>query len=217
MKNIFFVTLFIFSFYLFFAESKANAQQLSRDFWHDGEVNLFSGETLKGKIKYDLDTDNIQLQYNNTIKSFSAFQVESFQFFDEVLKMPRAFYALPYKKSGNYESPTFFELFAEGYLTLLNREIITYRMMYPTGFWGWGYRPWMGTSVPVLDDSYYVLLMKEEKVVKLVDTKKDILALMQDKAREVEGFVAANRIRFDRREDLVRLFDFYNSMKPKIN
>jgi hypothetical protein len=75
----------------------------------------------------------------------------------------------------------------------------------------------MGTSVPVLDDSYYVLLMKEEKVVKLTDTKKDILALMQDKARDVEGFISANRIRFDRREDLVRLFDFYNSMKPKIN
>jgi hypothetical protein len=213
MKNLIYA-LFI---YLCVGLPLAYGQQMSRDFWHDGEVNLFSGETLKGKLKYDLDTDNLQLQFNGTIKSFSAYQVESFQFFDEVLKVPRSFYALPYKKMSNYESPVFFELFTEGFLTLLNREIITYRMMYPSGFGGWGYRPWMGTNVPVLDDSYYVLLMKEERVIKLVEIKKDILYLMEDKTKEVEGFINANRIRFDRREDLVRLFDFYNSLKPKIN
>jgi hypothetical protein len=191
------------------------AQQLSRDFWHDGEVNLFSGETLKGKLRYDLENDNIQLQYGGTIKSYSAFQVESFQFFDEIMKMPRSFYALPYTKSGDYETPTFFELFTEGFLTLLNREMITYRTTYPAGFWGWGYRPMMGASIPVLEDAYYILEMKNEKVIKVTDIKKQLNELMGDKAQEVESFVNANRIRVDRRGDLVRLFDFYNSLKPK--
>jgi hypothetical protein len=204
---------------LFVLNISANAQQLSRDFWHDGEVNLFSGETLKGKLRYDLDNDNIQLQYSGALKSFSAYQVESFEFFDEIMKTPRAFYALPYSKRENYESPVFFELYAEGSLSLLNREIITYRMVYPAGmgFWGWGYRPMMGANVPILEDSYYILKLKEEKVIKITDTKREILELMQDKAREVEGFIQANRIRMDRRSDLIRLFEFYNSLKSKDN
>ena len=202
---------------LLFCFSAAHSQQLSRDFWHDGEVTLFSGETLRGRLHYDLDNDNIQLQYAGAIKSFSAFQVESFDFFDEVLKMQRSFYALPYSKIGSYATPTFFELFADGYLTLLNREVITYRTATPMGFWGWGYRPFMGASIPVMDDSYYVLLVKEEKVIQITSVQKEVLALMEDKASEVEGFINANRIRLDRRGDLIRLFDFYNSFKPKNN
>ncbi len=203
---------------LILAFSGLDAQQLSRDFWHDGEVNLFSGETLKGKMRYDLDNDNIQVQYGGTLKSFSAFQVESFQFFDEIMKMPRSFYALPYTKAGDYETPTFFELFTEGYLTLLNREIITYRTTYPAGMWGWGYRPMMSAvSIPVLEDAYYILEMKDEKVIKVTDIKKQLNELMADKTQEVESFVNANRIRVDRRGDLIRLFDFYNSLKPKGN
>lgn len=202
---------------LLFFSLVINAQQLSRDFWHDGEVNLFSGESLRGKLRYDLDNDNIQLQYSGTLKSFSAYQVESFEFFDEIMKTPRIFYALPYSKRENYESPVFFELYTEGYLSLLNREVITYRTVYPAGFWGWGYRPMMGSNIPILEDSYYVLKMKEEKVIKIMDTRKEILELMQDKAQEIEGFIQANRIRMDRRSDLVRLFEFYNSLKPKDN
>ena len=197
--------------------SSIAAQQLSRDFWHDGEVNLFSGETLKGRLRYDLDNDNVQLQYGGALKSFSAFQVESFDFFDEIMKMPRSFYALPYSKTDGYTTPVFFELFTEGYLTLLNREIITYRTTTPMGFWGWGYRPFMGASIPVLEDSYYVLIVKDEKVVKISDIKREVLAMMEDKATEVEGFINANRIHLGRRGDLIRLFDFYNSFKPKNN
>lgn len=211
-------TLYILMLFCFlFTFLPSYAQQLSKDFWHDGEVNLFSGETLKGRLWYDLDNDNIQLQYGGALKSFSAFQVESFDFFDEIMKMPRTFYALPYSKKDGYTTPVFFELFTEGYLSLLNREIITYRTTMPMGFWGWGYRPFMGASIPVLEDSYYVLLVKDEKVVKISDIKKDLFPMMADKSQEVEGFIGANRIRLDRRGDLIRLFDFYNSFKPKNN
>ena len=211
--------IYIFIISLLLIHGGVNAQQLSRDFWHDGEINLFSGEVLKGKLRYDLENDNIQLQYAGTLKSFSAYQVESFEFFDEIMKTPRIFYALPYAKRENYETPVFFELYSEGALSLLNREVITYRMVYPAGMgmWGWGYRPMMGANVPVLEDSYYVLNLKEEKVSKITDTRKDILAFMQDKGQDVEGFIQANRIRMDRRSDLVRLFEFYNSLKPKGN
>lgn len=210
-------TLILAWLILIFCFSVATAQQLSRDFWHDGEITLFSGETLRGRLKYDLDNDNIQLQYAGSLKSFSAFQVESFDFFDEIMKQPRSFYTLPYSKVGSYTTPVFFELFAEGYFSLLNREIITYRTTAPMGFWGWGYRPIMGATIPIMDDAYYVLLVKEERVVKITDVRKEVLALMEDKATEVEGFINANRIRLDRRGDLIRLFDFYNSFKPKNN
>lgn len=192
----------------------AQAQTFSRDVWHDGEVDLFSGEVLRGRLKYDLDNNNIQLTYGGVIKSYSAYQVESFQFFDEIQKLPRAFYALPFKK-GNYEAPYFFELLAEGELSLLNREVLTQRVVTPTGAWGWGWgRPMgMGTTIPQIEDSYYVLDTPNEKVYKMDDPKHDLMALMKAYADEVTAHAKSNKLNLNRREDLVRLFNYYNSLK----
>jgi hypothetical protein len=42
----------------------ASAQQFAFELWHEGKLILDSGDTLKGKIKYDLQSDLIQYQTN---------------------------------------------------------------------------------------------------------------------------------------------------------
>lgn len=191
----------------------AHAQTFSRDLWHDGEVNLFSGETLRGKIKYDLDNNSIQLSSGGVVRSFSSYQVESFQFFDDLQKTPRAFYSLPFKKAGNYESPVFFELLYEGKkLTLLNREVLLQRAVGVMNPWGWwGPRMGMGTTV-VQADSYYILDMVKEQVIKPGDQRSDWLALMKDFRDEMSEFMRVNKLSVTERKDILKIMAHYDEL-----
>jgi hypothetical protein len=197
---------------LFWA-GQAMSQTFSKDVWHDGEIELFSGETLRGKLKYDLETNSLQVTLDGGLKSYSSFQVESFQFYDAVVKAPRSFYTLPYERSADYQSPVFFELLADGdALSLLTRENIVQRMTAPVGMWGWGMRP-MGMSVPVVEDVFFVLDKDKEKVVKLAEAKDGLLGFMVGHTEEMEHYIKKNRLQLNQREGLVLAINHYNSLK----
>ncbi len=196
------------------AAQTANGQTFSKDVWHDGEADLFSGETLRGKLKYDLETNNLQLTNDGTLKSYSSFQVASFQFFDALAKVPRTFYTLPYQRTADYNSPVFFELFADGEsLSLLNREVVIQRAVNPMGMWGgWGFRP-MGMSMPVIEDVYFVLNKGKETVIKLADQRGGVLALMPDYQDEVANFMKQKKLNPNQRNELIQIMNYYNSLK----
>lgn len=44
------------------------AQQWAFELWHEGRVVTTDGDTLKGLIKYDIQTDIIQFNYPNSKK-----------------------------------------------------------------------------------------------------------------------------------------------------
>ena len=204
---------------IFCLDFQAYAQSFSRDLWHDGEVDLFSGEVLRGKIKYDLDNNSIQVISGGVVRSFSAYQVESFQIFDDLQKTPRIFYTLPFKKSGNYESPVFFELLFEGKkLTLLNRELFIQRAIGAPNPWGWwGPRMGMGTTV-VQVDSYYILDMAKEQVIKPSgDQRSDWLLLMRDHREEMSEFMRANRLSVTERKDVLKIMAYYDQLVATAN
>ncbi len=199
--------LFIFLVLLFGENSFA--QEFSRDYWHNGEVDLFSGDTFKGKLKYDLEKDNIVIQTEEgVIKSFSSQKVQGFQFFDALLRLPRYFHTLPFEKRISYSSPVFFELLSEGELNLLNREKITQRSIYYPSFAG----GWTST-VFVLEDDYYILDQKTEKVMAFDPNTQDISQFMTSKRTEVQDFIRNNRIRTNEKMGLIRVFEFYNQKK----
>ncbi len=195
--------------------AELRAQNFSKDMWHDGEVDLFSGETIRGKIKYDLDNNSLQATTGGTVRSFSSYQVESFRIFDDLQKTPRSFYTLPYKKAGNYDSPFFFELLYEGTkLTLLNREVFVQRAIGAPNPWGWGWwgpRMGMGTTVVQLD-SYYVLDMAKEQVIKLSDQRTDWLTLMKDFRDEMSEFMRANKLSVTERKDVLKIMAHYDEL-----
>lgn len=192
-----------------------HAQSFSKDLWHDGEADLFSGETLRGKIKYDLDNNSLQISTAGIVRSLSSYQVETFRIFDELQKTQRFFYTLPYKKAGNYDSPVFFELLYEGKkLTLLNREAFVQRVVGMPGFWGWGWwgpRMGMGTTT-VQTDNYYVLDMTKEQVIKPGDQRSDWLALMKDFRDEVSEFIRVNKLSVTERKDLIKIMSYYDEL-----
>ena len=107
--------------------ASARAQQFPFEYWHEGKVVLESGDTLKGLIKYDLQTDLIQVQYDKKAESYTARKVIFCEIFDATARSYRQFYSLPFALNGTYKAPVFFELLSEGKLTILVREAIEYR------------------------------------------------------------------------------------------
>ena len=87
---------------------------------------LIDKEVHKGLVKYDLETDMVQLNEDNTIQAYSSKKVLYFEIFDKSVDSYRQFYALPYTVSPGYKTPILFEVLHEGTpLSLLARENIT--------------------------------------------------------------------------------------------
>lgn len=199
-----------------FATQFVHAQEFPSQIWHKGKISLTSGEEYSGKVKYDLETNIVQLQ-TNSIETFSAASVDHFEIFDEYYGGVRTFYSIPYAVNTDYEVPIFFELLVQGEdVTLLCREYITtdsrgmYRSMYNPMFMNPMYgMPRMNSSRLAFD--YYFLT--ESKIQKYGQKRKELLEVMDDRSDEVKLFMRKNRLSHDKRGDLLRITAYYNQLK----
>ena len=192
--------------FLFVAQG-AFSQRWPFEYWHDGKLITESGDTLKGKIKYDIQTDIIQLDQKGKLQSFTGRKAIYYEIFDATSGRYRKFYSLPYSPSGGYKSPVYFELLSEGKLTLLSKEALEYRN-YSTGY-GFG-----TVSRLVLVNKYFTL---EENggIIFFSGRKPDLMALMDNRDEEVKKFIKGNRLDIDNKYDLARTFEYYNSLFVK--
>ena len=90
------------------------AQEFAFEMWHDGKVVLENGDTLTGNVKYDMQTDLVQVQVGDLLETYSARKLLFLEIFDKTVKRYRRMYSLPYNTSGNYKAPVIFELLEEG-------------------------------------------------------------------------------------------------------
>jgi hypothetical protein len=193
---------------LFLVSIAAPAQQWSFEYWHEGKAVLESGDTLKGKIKYEIDKDLIQVDGNGPLQSLTSRKVVYYEIFDAFSGRYRQFYSIPFSLAGSYKTPTFFELLTEGRLTLMSREALESRT-YNTGYYAYG-----TISRLVLIDKYFVLDEKGD-VNPFSGKKNDMLELMRNKDEEIKRFIRDNNISMDRKADVVRTFVYYNTLFKK--
>ena len=181
--------------------------QFPSELWHEGKVVLINQDTLEGTIKYDLDKDIIQLSGKGKIEAYTSRNVLYFSILDTSTKRFRQFYALPYNEIADFNTPRFFELFYEGKLTLLAREYITIQTSNfgPPGLSGSSY------SRQVLAYDYY-FLRQGGSIVLYRKNKKELLLNMRKYENEMKSFIKRNRLHIDQREDLIQIFDHYNSL-----
>ena len=181
------------------------AQQFAFEYWHEGRIVLDSGDTLKGTLKYDMQADLLQYQKDNKNQSFSARNALFFEIFDATIKQYRQFYSLPFSVSGGgYKVPVFFELMAEGKLTLLCREALEYRT-YSSSFY------YYGTNTRLVMVYRYYLLQENGEIIQFTGKKDDWLDLMDKHADEVQHYAKQNKLAFDDKYELVRIITYYNS------
>ncbi len=191
--------------FIFFSSLTASGQRWPFEYWHDGKLVLETGDTLKGKIKYDINTDIIQLDQKGTLQSFTGRKIIFYEIYDATSGRYRQFYSIPFSPSGGYKSPTFFELLAEGKITLLVREALEYKN-YTTGYYGYG-----SVSRLVLVNKYFIMDDKG-RVEAFTGTKKDLMELMNKREDEVKKFIKVNKLNLDHKYDQARVFEYYNSL-----
>lgn len=185
-----------------------NAQDWPFELWHEGKVVLSSGDTLKGLVKYDLQQDIVQFEFPNERKeAFTARKVFSFSIFDATVHLHRQFYALPYQAKPGYKSPVFFELLAEGEITLLCREALENRTISSPYY--------LGSYTRVVLVYRYFLLEADGEVVAFDAAKQDFLKRMGKLADEVDKYARHNKLKYDNPYDLAKIVNHYNGLVGK--
>lgn len=181
------------------------AQEFAFEYWHDGKIVLENGDTLKGNVKYDMQTDLVQIQVSDRFETYTARKVLFVEIFDKTIKRYRRMYSLPFNTSGEYRAPVFFELLEEGKITLLCREALEYRT-YSSSFYYY-------SNYSRLTIVYKYFLLKENgDIVPFIGNRNDWLDLMNDRRDEVVKYARSNRLDFDEKYHLKRIIAYYNSL-----
>lgn len=197
------VTFFIITF---FTSANLFGQQWPFEYWHEGKLVLESSDTLLGKIKYDINSDIIQLDQNTVLQSFTARKIVFFEIFDKTTSRYRQFYSIPYSPSGGYKAPAFFELLSEGKLTLLARESLEQKN---SGYYGYG-------TVSRLELVYKYYTLSDKGQVDMFSGKRnDLLELMRNREDQVKQFIKTNKISLEYKYHLASVFTYYNSLFKK--
>jgi hypothetical protein len=196
--------LFVFGLLI---ATAAGAQQFSFEQWHNGYLILEGNDTIKGLLKYNLQTDLLQTQSNGRVETFTARKVVFFEIFDALTHDYRKFYSLPFSATGGYRAPVFFELLTEGKMTLLCREALEYKTY--SSFYYYG-------SYQRLVLVYkYFLLNENGAISEFVGKKNDWLYEMGNYGDEVQKYAKSNKLDFDEKKDLTRIVEYYNSLFKK--
>ncbi|MEP1096447.1 MAG: hypothetical protein ABJG78_15125 [Cyclobacteriaceae bacterium] len=187
----------------FFSE----AQQFSSEVFHQGFLVTSDRDTVRGKLKYDMETNIVSLVVGSKIRSFSSHKIFYFEINDQILNTYRQFYSIPSKVNFDYKIPILFELLYEGPLSLLTREsIIQQAQSANSPYWG-------GSNYPrsVVEYSFYFLDTKGE-ITYFTGRKKDLLLIMRKKQADIKKYMKDNRLDSDDVRDLIRITAFFNSI-----
>lgn len=196
-------------FLLNFAAWIACAQDFPSRLWHEGWVVTAKQDTLYGKVKYNLETDIVQLLVTDAVvKTYNSKKVIYFEIFDSTIGNYRQFYSIPYKIRTDYKAATFFEVLYEGALTLLVREkIILDADPYSQSYYYSGPTP----TRERLSYTYYFVDIKG-KMVEYTGRKNELYTILDKHTDALKDYVRSNNLKLDKMRDLVRITAFYNSL-----
>ncbi len=185
----------------------ASAQEFPFQAWHEGKIVLMNGDTLAGLVKYNVEGNVVQYDNKRQVKAFSSQKVLFFEIFDQIFETHRQFYALPYYVQANYKTPILFEVLYEGPLTLLAREYVVEESVPVYSYYS---RHHYSTRSRLAFN--YFFLDREGNIEKYDLKKNDLYETLNEKEDEIKQFMKKNNLRYDRREDLVRIVAYYNSL-----
>jgi len=194
--------------------SPALSQRFSEEYWHHGEIDLTSGETLKGKVRYNLTENTLEYQNNKgAYRTYNPRMVEAWQIQDALTGEVRVFYSLYFSTEGlESRQPIFFELLTDGEeLILFTRRQVETRMenVYDP-FWIGG----RNINVTVERENYF-LLDAVGKLHPCDDDIGDFINLMEDREGEVRSYIKRNKLRAEIREDMIALVNYYNAYREQ--
>jgi len=181
--------------------------QFSNEVWHEGFLVTTEDDTLKGLIKYDMESNIVQLIINKSkVQTFSSHKIFYFEIFDKVVKNYRQFYSIPYEVNYNYTIPIIFEVLYEAPLSLLAREAVVQENVPNSSVY------WSGSVLQDKMMQTFYFLDKKGNIQMFTGKRSDLLTIMARKSSDVKNFIKKNNPKTDQVRDLIRITAFYNSI-----
>lgn len=217
-----------------------NGQSLFREGidspWIPGEITLFDGTLYKGIIQYRQEAAIINFKTNEEAKeskSFTELKIQKLLLLDQNNSKPRTFYSFPIDIDGS-EHFLLFEILRE-YKTwaVLSRKgpVNVVESRHDLFNPGLGYPAKRGYStvqqvegIFIADDAdqvkLYLLLIDEESdgLFRMTSSSKRIIEKnslkekMNPHWKDVEIYAKQNSLKFKRKEDLLKILDYYTTL-----
>lgn len=189
------------------------AQDFSANVWHSGIIDLTSGESVTGQLKYNLKDEQVLLVVNNQVRAYPVNKVESFQIKDALSDQARIFFSIPHTLNNNYNRNHFFELLSEGQMSLLSRQEIVMRKVRYDVTNGYLYSN-RNYPVPHEEENYF-LMNSEGEIAACGNTNKDVIEFFSKYEKEIKAFIRSNKLDVSFRYDMVHVVEYYNSLQEK--
>ena len=195
----------IFLSLIFSISFLAQAGGIKKNEWNPGTIYLKEGNSLSGKIQYDLDKNIVVLKKNDKLKAFSVHNVDYFMFKDMKRRTVRKFYSMPYRLTDGQRRTMFFELVFNDNFALFNREKTVKRKQAAM------------TEQPHLIDKNdrehvkvftYFVFTPEGKFKKIFTEESDLarkLSLNQQEKKNMRRFINDNKLDLKNRSDFIRV------------
>ncbi len=201
-------------FLVFLISNYSFSQEFPSDIWHNGLLVTNSGDTIEGDLKYDFESQSIQLDDGETLKAFNVNNLFFFEIYDKTIRDYRQFYSLMYEVGYEYSVPVLFEMMIEGKISLLLRERIVAEsnQSYFPSYYSYGVMPAFSNNYGYVNKVKYdyFFLTDDGKIHRFKGKKKEILALMNDKYSLMKEYISKNKISLKKMSDLARVVNYYN-------
>lgn len=175
--------------------------------WNKGSLLIYGNEkVIDGYyIKYDIEGNALEVKVDELTKLISVNKIESVIWYDSLTQVPRAFVnAKEYTENGN-QVTGLLEILEDGKIPLAKKTTI------------WIKRPdyVVAFDVGSQDTKIYkreTIYFLQEKELKEVKKKKDLLAAFGEKSNEMEKYIKVNKLNIREERGLRMAIRHYNSM-----
>ncbi|MDH3708453.1 MAG: hypothetical protein OER04_01125 [Cyclobacteriaceae bacterium] len=175
--------------------------------YRPGDIYLKNGNAIRNlPMRYDIMRNRMEIVFEQEIKVLYASRIDSFQWFNTTnVGISR------FTRCKNYpvdpDMKGFLQILADGPLTLAS---YTYLKVYPA------------TSSVALSGSHRehnifkkedFFIIKGQEILGFPKKRKQAMLMMADHKDQIKRFIRSQGLVFSRKQDLVRIFKHYNSLK----
>lgn len=173
--------------------------------WCNGQVTLENGEVIEGEINYDLKFEVIQIRDNGIVRAFTAEGVSYFTMFDPIHYQQRDYVSLEHQLDFGYKRKAFFEIVAEGQITILRNSKYIRRPRITED-----YRAPHIYLNAVCRHSYFAL--RGEEWVEIRDFEAQVLPWMNDFDQEIDHYIETTKLKLKYVQAQMRVVNLYNQL-----
>lgn len=178
------------------------------DNWQTGNILLKNGGVLKQvPLKYNLESNELLVETSSGVKSVYSDKIKQFSWISAIDGQPRHFVNVDNFTSDSELGAGFFEILIEGPYTLASKASLKYYKPNYNAMYDAGNQDGRFSKTEHL---YYIV---NGKTVHPVPKKKKLFfSIFGDKKGQVESYMKEYKYNNKDKFDLVRIFNYYNSL-----